>query len=151
MALSHVFFLDSVLSFSALHLAFLEVNDRHWWLQTALKYQNKASSAFHRSLTDIGPHDCEATFQCSIFILLFAAAYQGVSRDSHILDPVSEILSQRKLVEGCALLRQSNSRFQGEGFRRRVERDPADGNAEGSLNSSPNPSVFSLMRSASHS
>lgn len=103
-AVAHPFLLDSLLALSALHLAYLETHDNHSWLEVALKYQNRACSAFSRVLAEMSPENCGPAFICSIFIMLCATAYPCVSQDRQTFEPLSHVLEIRQLIAGCAFL-----------------------------------------------
>ncbi|OJI87548.1 hypothetical protein ASPTUDRAFT_137176, partial [Aspergillus tubingensis CBS 134.48] len=103
-AVSHAFLLDSLLGLSALHLAYLNTHDNRSWLEIALKYQNRACSAFTRVLTEMTPENCAPAFLCSIFIMLCATAYPCVTQDKHTFEPLSHVLEIRQLIAGCAFL-----------------------------------------------
>ncbi|OJJ66759.1 hypothetical protein ASPBRDRAFT_59549 [Aspergillus brasiliensis CBS 101740] len=103
-AVSHAFLLDSLLAMSALHLAYLNTHDNHSWLEVALKYQNRACSAFTRVLAEMTPENCAPAFLCSIFIMLCATAYPCVTQDKHTFEPLSHVLEIRQLIAGCAFL-----------------------------------------------
>ncbi|KAL4811069.1 nucleophile aminohydrolase [Aspergillus unguis] len=105
LATSHPFLLDIILAFSALHLAFLENGDSKW-LETALKYQNRACSAFGRVLIDLAPENLGPAFVCSIFIMLCAFAYPCVSQNRDTFDPLSQVLEIHRLLVGCSFLFQ---------------------------------------------
>ncbi|KAL4869226.1 hypothetical protein BDV12DRAFT_168127 [Aspergillus spectabilis] len=105
LATSSPFLLDIILAFSALHLAFLEQGDSKW-LEIALKYQNRACSAFSRVLVDLAPEDLGPAFICSIFIMLCAFAYPCVSQNRDTFDPLSQVLEINRLLVGCAFLFQ---------------------------------------------
>ncbi|KAL2861051.1 uncharacterized protein BJX67DRAFT_386072 [Aspergillus lucknowensis] len=105
LASSNPFLLDIILAFSALHLAFLEQGDSKW-LEIALKYQNRACSAFSRVLADLSPESLGPAFICSIFIMLCAFAYPCVSRNRDTFDPLSQVLEINRLLVGCAFLFQ---------------------------------------------
>ncbi|RAK99649.1 uncharacterized protein BO80DRAFT_456355 [Aspergillus ibericus CBS 121593] len=103
-AVAHPFLLDSLLALSALHLAYLETHDNHSWLEIALKYQNRACSAFSRVLAEMSPESCGPAFICSIFIMLCATAYPCVTQDRQTFEPLSHVLEIRQLIAGCAFL-----------------------------------------------
>ncbi|PYH72032.1 uncharacterized protein BO88DRAFT_333521, partial [Aspergillus vadensis CBS 113365] len=103
-AVSHAFLLDSLLGLSALHLAYLNTHDNRSWLEIALKYQNRACSAFTRVLAEMTPENCAPAFLCSIFIMLCATAYPCVTQDKHTFEPLSHVLEIRQLIAGCAFL-----------------------------------------------
>ncbi|KAL2822689.1 nucleophile aminohydrolase [Aspergillus cavernicola] len=105
LATSNPFLLDIILAFSALHQAFLEQGDSKW-LEIALKYQNRACSAFSRALADLAPENLGPAFICSIFIMLCAFAYPCVSQNRDTFDPVSQVLEINRLLAGCAFLFQ---------------------------------------------
>ncbi|KAL4779043.1 nucleophile aminohydrolase [Aspergillus varians] len=104
-ATSNPFLMDIILAFSALHLAFLEQGDSKW-LEIALKYQNRACSAFSKVLADLAPENLGPAFICSIFIMLCAFAYPCVSQDRDTFDPLSQVLEINRLLVGCAFLFQ---------------------------------------------
>ncbi|KAL6230095.1 hypothetical protein BDW75DRAFT_234669 [Aspergillus navahoensis] len=103
LATSNPFLLDILLAFAALHLAFIEQGDSKW-LEIALKYQNRACSAFSRVLVDLAPETLGPAFICSIFIMLCAFAYPCVSQDRDTFDPLSQVLEINRLLTGCAFL-----------------------------------------------
>ncbi|KAL4979621.1 nucleophile aminohydrolase [Aspergillus desertorum] len=103
LATSNPFLLDILLAFAALHLAFLEQGDGKW-LEIALKYQNRACSAFSRVLIDLAPETLGPAFICSIFIMLCAFAYPCVSQNRDTFDPLSQVLEINRLLTGCAFL-----------------------------------------------
>lgn len=102
-ATSNPFLLDIILAFSALHQAFLEQGDSKW-LEIALKYQNRACSAFSRVLADLSPETLGPAFICSIFIMLCAFAYPCVSQNRESFDPLLQVLEIHRLFVGCAFL-----------------------------------------------
>ncbi|KAL4910820.1 hypothetical protein BDW74DRAFT_141953 [Aspergillus multicolor] len=103
LATSNPFLLDILLAFAALHIAFLEQGDSKW-LEIALKYQNRATSAFSRVLADLAPETIGPAFICSIFIMLCSFAYPCVSQDRDTFDPLSQVLEINRLLTGCAFL-----------------------------------------------
>ncbi|KAI9374326.1 hypothetical protein BJX61DRAFT_498713 [Aspergillus egyptiacus] len=103
LATSNPFLLDIILAFSALHLAFLEQGDSKW-LEIALKYQNRACSAFSRVLAGLAPENLGPAFICSIFIMLCAFAYPCVSQNRDTFDPLAQVLEINRLLVGCAFL-----------------------------------------------
>ncbi|PLB36606.1 uncharacterized protein BDW47DRAFT_118537 [Aspergillus candidus] len=106
LAMGAPFLLDSLLALAALHLATREPDDKGTWLEAALKYQNRACSAFSRVLAELTPEESGPAFICSIFIMLCATAYPCISQDSHLhaFDPLTQVLEVRRLMAGCALL-----------------------------------------------
>lgn len=104
LAVSYNYLLDSLLAVSALHLASIEVNETRSWLHVALKYQNQAVSGFSKALAEMSSQTCQPAFFCSVFTMLFATAYPGISQDSQSVDPLSEVLELRTLVAGCMIL-----------------------------------------------
>lgn len=104
LATSHSYLLDSILALSALHLAFLEPHQSRPWLHAALKYQNHAVSGFNKALANMSPENCKPAFFCSIFTMLFTTAFPGISQDSQLVDPLSEVFQLRTLVAGCMIL-----------------------------------------------
>ncbi|KAL4938719.1 hypothetical protein BDV06DRAFT_214883 [Aspergillus oleicola] len=105
LATSNPFLLDILMAFSALHLAFLGSGDSKW-LEIALKYQNRACSAFSRVLVDLAPEALGPAFICSIFIMLCAFAYPCVSSNRETFDPLKQVLEIHRLLVGCAFLFQ---------------------------------------------
>ncbi|KAL3468893.1 hypothetical protein BJX99DRAFT_242537 [Aspergillus californicus] len=112
-ATAHPFLLDIILAFSAMHLAFLEQQDQpegesesSKYLEIALKYQNRACSAFSRVLADLAPENLGPAFICSIFIMLCAFAYPCVSLNRDTFDPLAQVLEINRLLVGCAFLFQ---------------------------------------------
>ncbi|GAQ05721.1 gamma-glutamyltranspeptidase 1 [Aspergillus lentulus] len=114
MATSHPFLLDSLLALTALHLAFLNPDDKRPWMEAALKYQNQACSVFSRVLVEISPENCGPAFLCAVFILLCATAYPCVAGDSHPFDPLAQVLETRRLLVGCAFLYNHLHRHPGQ-------------------------------------
>ncbi|KAL4923196.1 uncharacterized protein BDV17DRAFT_296592 [Aspergillus undulatus] len=107
LATSNPFLLDILMAFSALHLAFLEQEQGDTkWLEIALKYQNRACSAFSRTLADLAPENLGPAFICSIFIMLCAFAYPCVSHNRDTFDPLAQVLEIHRLLVGCAFLFQ---------------------------------------------
>lgn len=108
LAMGAPFLLDSLLALAALHLATREPDDKGMWLEAALKYQNRACSAFSRVLAELTPEESGPAFICSIFIMLCATAYPCISQASHlhVFDPLTQVLEVRRLMAGCALLFQ---------------------------------------------
>jgi gamma-glutamyltranspeptidase/glutathione hydrolase len=109
MAVTCSYLLDSLLALSALHLAFLSKNEeyRPSWLQIGLEYENRAVTALNKVLQqEITPENYEPSFNCSALIIVFAAAYPGVSHDtgSRLFDPLDEVLGMRKLMVGPQVL-----------------------------------------------
>ncbi|KAL5336041.1 gamma-glutamyltranspeptidase-domain-containing protein [Aspergillus crustosus] len=105
LATSSPFLLDIILAFSAMHLAFLEQGDSKC-LEVALKYQNRACSAFSRVLAELTPENLGPAFICSIFIMLCSFAYPCVSQIRDTFDPLSQVLEINRLLVGCAFLFQ---------------------------------------------
>ncbi|KAL3463101.1 gamma-glutamyltranspeptidase-domain-containing protein [Aspergillus heterothallicus] len=105
LASSSPFLLDILLAFSALHLAFVEQGETKW-LEIALKYQNRACSAFSKVLAGLAPESLGPAFICSIFIMLCAFAYPCVSQDRDTFDPLAQVLEIHRLLVGCAFLFQ---------------------------------------------
>ncbi|KAF7170761.1 hypothetical protein CNMCM5623_003301 [Aspergillus felis] len=114
MATSHPFLLDSLLALTALHLAFLNPDDKRPWMEAALKYQNQACSVFSRILVEISPENCGPAFLCAVFILLCATAYPCVAGDTHPFDPLAQVLETRRLLVGCAFLYHHLHRHPGQ-------------------------------------
>ncbi|PKX90772.1 uncharacterized protein P174DRAFT_462939 [Aspergillus novofumigatus IBT 16806] len=114
MATSHPFLLDSLLALTALHLAFLNPDDKRPWMEAALKYQSQACSVFSRVLVDISPENCGPAFLCAVFILLCATAYPCVAGDTHPFDPLAQVLETRRLLVGCAFLYHHLHRHPGQ-------------------------------------
>ncbi|RHZ67964.1 gamma-glutamyltransferase family protein [Aspergillus thermomutatus] len=114
MATSHPFLLDSLLALTALHLAFLNPDDKRPWMEAALKYQNQACSVFSRVLVEISPENCGPAFLCAVFILLCATAYPCVAGDTHPFDPLAQVLETRRLLVGCAFLYHHLNRHPGQ-------------------------------------
>jgi gamma-glutamyltranspeptidase/glutathione hydrolase len=107
LASSNPFLLDILLAFSALHLAFLEQGTSEAkWLEIALKYQNRACSAFSKVLAGLSPESLGPAFICSIFIMLCAFAYPCVSQNRDTFDPLAQVLEIHRLLVGCAFLFQ---------------------------------------------
>ncbi|KAJ0418095.1 gamma-glutamyltranspeptidase-domain-containing protein [Aspergillus carlsbadensis] len=105
LATSSPFLLDILLAFSALHLAFLEQGTSEAkWLEIALKYQNRACSAFSKVLAELSPESLGPAFICSIFIMLCAFAYPCVSQNRDTFDPLAQVLEIHRLLVGCAFL-----------------------------------------------
>lgn len=100
-ATSHHFVMASLLAVAALHVASLESEELHSWLQVALTYQNQAINGLRQTLVT-GPQNNEALFTCSIFICLFVTAYPGICQDVHPIDPLDEILTVRSVLSGSA-------------------------------------------------
>ncbi|KIM92855.1 hypothetical protein OIDMADRAFT_138888, partial [Oidiodendron maius Zn] len=104
LAFSHTFLLDSILAMSALHLAHLEdTSASKFWLQIALRYQNRTLLGFNKSLLQITTLNCEALLMCSIFVLMLTISLLGAP-DEDYSDPVSEIIRSRKLLHGVVLI-----------------------------------------------
>ncbi|KKK14578.1 hypothetical protein ARAM_006311 [Aspergillus rambellii] len=114
LATSNPFLLDIILAFSSLHLAFLEQGDSKW-LEIALKYQNRAFTAFNRVLAELTPENSGPAFICSIFIMLCAFAYPCISQDRDTFDPISQVLEIHRLLVGCAFLFQQLDRMEEPG------------------------------------
>ncbi|THC94894.1 hypothetical protein EYZ11_005616 [Aspergillus tanneri] len=106
MAMSHPYLLDSLLAFSSLHLASIEVDDKCQWLEVALMYQNRACSTLSQVLADFSLESCGPAFVSSIFIMLCATAYPCISQDSRAFDPLAHVLETRRLIAGCSFLFQ---------------------------------------------
>ncbi|KAL2786410.1 hypothetical protein BJX66DRAFT_312800 [Aspergillus keveii] len=107
LASSSPFLLDILLAFSALHLVFLEQGTSEAkWLEIALKYQNRACSAFSKVLAGLSPETLGPAFICSIFIMLCAFAYPCVSQNRDTFDPLAQVLEIHRLLVGCAFLFQ---------------------------------------------
>lgn len=114
MATSFPYLLDSILALSALHLAFLEPDHRLSWLDAAVRYQSQAGSGMGKILPNITPQHYEPAFVSSVFIMLFATGFSGISRDGRLVDPVAAMLEVRTLIAGCAML---SNRFNETGIK----------------------------------
>ena len=115
MATSFPYLLDSILALSALHLATLEPDNRLSWLDAAVRYQSQSCSGMGKILPIVTPQHCEPAFFSSVFIMLFATGFSGLSRANHPMDPITAMVEVRTLISGCATL-----------FSRLLERDPQE-------------------------
>ena len=107
LSVSNPYLLDSILAWSALHLAYCYPASHRYYLHIALDYQNSSVSEFNKVLASPMPLDnCKPALFCSIFTTMFTAAYPGVSRewDVHAIEPLSEVFQLRSLVTGCMFL-----------------------------------------------
>lgn len=96
--LSYPFVLDSIMSLSAMHLAFLEPSNN--WTHTALEYQDRAVSGFRNVLNHITPQNCEAAFVCSVLITMLNFALPGICEERGSTDAVADLLSTRFMLQG---------------------------------------------------
>lgn len=115
MATSFPYLLDSILALSALHLATLEPDNRLSWLDAAVRYQSQSCSGMGKILPIVTPEHCEPAFLSSVFIMLFATGFSGLSRANHPMDPITAVVEVRTLISGCAML-----------FSRLLERGPQE-------------------------
>ncbi|GKZ27030.1 hypothetical protein AbraCBS73388_003547 [Aspergillus brasiliensis] len=96
------FALDSLLAFTALHLAYLEPNRRHFWTLVAFNYSDKACSMLSQVTGRLSAATADAAMVCSIYIVLFVIAQHRFSRLS--TSYLDEVLRIAKLIRGCILL-----------------------------------------------
>ena len=106
LSVSNTYLLDSIMAVSALHLAYIEADQSHFWKEIALHYQNESVSGFYKVLAFMTPENSKPAMFCSIFIMAFTTAYPCVIEggDSHTVDPIEEVFQQRHLVAGCMIL-----------------------------------------------
>lgn len=116
LATSFPYLLDSILALSALHLASLEPDNRLTWLDAAVRYQSQAGAGMGKVLPNITPQHYGPAFVSSVFIMLFATGFSGISRDGPKLDPIAALLEVKTLIAGCAMLwhRFNELGFEGE-------------------------------------
>ncbi|KAJ5938559.1 hypothetical protein N7466_001693, partial [Penicillium verhagenii] len=100
-AMREPFALESLLAFTALHKAYLETNQRRFWVMTALSYNDKACSKLSEIVGRISASTAQAALACSIFITLFVVAQHQFSTPFSYLGEVFRIKS---LIQGCTLL-----------------------------------------------
>ncbi|OJJ95919.1 hypothetical protein ASPACDRAFT_35447 [Aspergillus aculeatus ATCC 16872] len=122
-ATTQPFALDSLLAFTALHLAYLEPNRRHFWTVVAFDYSDKACSALSRVISRLSAATADAAMVCSIYIVLFAIAQYRVSGPS--ASYLDEVLRIAKLIRGCVLLSPKSKLFDHSS-----EEKAHDGNSE---------------------
>ncbi|KAJ5672647.1 C6 zinc finger domain protein [Penicillium longicatenatum] len=72
LATSNEHVLDSILAFTALHLAYLEA-----WVRLALEYSKEAYSGFAKIISRLSPSTAPSAFVCSVLIALSAMAQHG--------------------------------------------------------------------------
>ncbi|KAJ5668076.1 uncharacterized protein N7477_006646 [Penicillium maclennaniae] len=101
-ATNYEYVMSGLLAVAALHLASLDV-DPSSWLEIALTYQNQAIAGLGQNLAN-DPQNLEATFACSIMVLIFVTGYPCVCKDGHSDDPLHEILMIRSFLGGCSIL-----------------------------------------------
>ncbi|KAJ5577974.1 uncharacterized protein N7459_006938 [Penicillium hispanicum] len=104
MATSFPYLLDTILALSALHLASVETNHRHFWIDAAMKYQGQACSGLGRVLQEITPQHYGPAFVSSVFIMLYATGFPVISSDDHAMDPIMKVTEVRTLISGSAML-----------------------------------------------
>lgn len=104
MATSFPYLLDSILVLTALHLATVEPENRLTWLDAAVRYQSQSCSGMGKILPVITPEHYEPAFLSSIFIMLFATGFSGISRANRPMDPIAAVLEVRTLITGSAML-----------------------------------------------
>lgn len=104
MATSFPYLLDSILALTALHLATVEPQNHLTWLDAAVRYQSQSCSGMGKILPAITPEHYEPAFMSSIFIMLFATGFSGLSRANRPVDPIAAVLEVRTLIAGCAML-----------------------------------------------
>ncbi|GKZ36216.1 hypothetical protein AbraIFM66950_007213 [Aspergillus brasiliensis] len=103
------FALDSLLAFTALHLAYLEPSRRHFWTLVAFKYSDKACSMLSQVTERLSAATADAAMVCSIYIVLFVIAQHRFSRLS--TSYLDEALRIAKLIRGCVLLSNKSTLF----------------------------------------
>ncbi|KAJ5180571.1 hypothetical protein N7492_003781 [Penicillium capsulatum] len=104
MATSFPYLLDSILAFSALHLASIEADNHQAWLDAAMRYHSRACSGLFKVLPETTKEHYEPAFAASVFIMLFATGVPVISSDSRPVDPLSKVMEVRALITGCAIL-----------------------------------------------
>ena len=104
-ATAHNYVMDGLLAVAALHLASIQVDNDEppTWLETALTYQTHATTGLRQDLAT-NPHNIEASFICSGFILILVTAYPGICGDDAPVDPLTEIMTLRSILSGAAFL-----------------------------------------------
>ncbi|GJP97300.1 RTA1-domain-containing protein [Aspergillus niger] len=103
------FALDSLLAFTALHLAYLEPNRRQAWTLVAFNYSDKACSMLSQVIGRLSAATADAAIVCSIYIVLFAIAQYRLCRPS--TSYLDEVLRIAKLIRGCVLLSPKSNLF----------------------------------------
>ncbi|KAJ5413702.1 hypothetical protein N7509_000329 [Penicillium cosmopolitanum] len=94
------FALDSILAFTALHMAYSESNQRSFWITTGLSYNDRACSKLSKMVGRMSAATLESALVCSIFITLFVIARHQFSAPSSYL---CEAMSIKGLIQGCAI------------------------------------------------
>ncbi|KAJ5947479.1 hypothetical protein N7466_000494 [Penicillium verhagenii] len=101
LATSNEHVLESLLAFTALHLAYLEPNRRLGWTNLALEYSSKAYSGLANIISRLSPSTAPSAFACSVFILLSSMAQHGALGITTGPTYLSEALRLKKLIHGC--------------------------------------------------
>jgi hypothetical protein len=101
-ATAHDHVMDGLLALAALHIAFLEPDKLSFWSEVALTYQTRAIMGLREYLA-IKPEKYEAAFTGSLLILVLVTAYPGICQDTGPVDPLSELLTIRSVLQGCAI------------------------------------------------
>lgn len=116
MATSFPYLLDSILAFSALHLASIESDHHQSWIDAAMRYQSQACSGLYKLLPNISKEHYEPAFASSVFIMLFATGLPVISTDNRPVDPLSKVMEVRTLIMGSAMFyyRLIETGWQGE-------------------------------------
>ncbi|KAK1139889.1 hypothetical protein N8T08_011050 [Aspergillus melleus] len=100
-ATAHAYVLDSVLAFTALHLAYLEPNSRQTWLEVGSHYNNKACSEFRKVVGHVSTSTLWPALVCSIYIALFAIARIALVGHKIQSSHLADVLQTRTLLQGC--------------------------------------------------
>jgi hypothetical protein len=98
LATSNEHVLDSILAFTALHLANLEA-----WVRLALEYSKEAYSGFAKIISRLSPSTAPSAFVCSVLIALSAMAQHGALGITTGPTYLSETVRLKKLIQGCAI------------------------------------------------
>lgn len=106
-ATSHAYVLDSVLAFTALHLAYLEPNSRQTWLEIGSHYNNRACSEFRKVVGQVSASTLRPAFVCSIYIAMFAIARIALVGDKIQSSHLADVLQTRTLLKGCLFFHQA--------------------------------------------
>lgn len=98
---------------TALHRAFENLEQKSYWTEVALEYQNRALARFNRLISNITPDICHAAFGFAIVNLFMTFALPPAEP----MDPISLTLSPRHHIRGIlAMAMQSESELRRGGF-----------------------------------
>lgn len=95
-AFEHDFLLDAILGITALHRAFERVDQKSYWAEIALEYQNRALSRFNLLISNITPHTCHAAFAFAVINLFMTVALPPAEPT----DPILHTLTPRHHIQG---------------------------------------------------